>query len=220
MATKLFLLETSDAHTIGGVPFLSGDLRLWDMITVAGAGELQRNTNTAASGTEIQITLTAGGDNQSWISGRVPVGGFTLTSCDFSVWFAESSMSANCGARCRVFRWQPGGILTELGGGPFNDGVEFSVAPTYTEMTWVGNVTDTAFQEDDRIVLRVYLTNVGTMGGGFTCSISYNAADGSQGDSFLNLAETVTFKSETDPPARQRALQTSGRQAVKRASSF
>lgn len=125
-------------------------------------------------------------------------------------------MTTNCGGRYRVFKWVPDNIVTELGGGPFNDGVEFSTSST--EMTWVGNVTDTFFEEDSRLILRVYITNVGTMGTG-TCSIDGDAPDGDPFDSFFNIAETVTFKSETDPPARRRTLK-SGMQAVKRANFF
>jgi hypothetical protein len=86
------------------------------------------------------------------------------------------------------------GTITELGGGPFDDGVEFTKT-TPTEMTWTGNPTDTAFAENERLLLRLYATNVGTMGSG-TVDLIYNGADAATGDSFLNLNETVTFKAE------------------------
>jgi len=149
-------------------------------------------TNTTASGTEIQATKTAGGSTVAWISGRVPAGGFTLTAVDISLWQLESNMSANIGGRFRLFRRTSGGTITELGGGPFDDGAE--MATTNQEDTWTGNPTDTAFAEDDRLILRYYLTNILTMAGSFTGTMTFNAADASTGDSFLNLAETVAFK--------------------------
>jgi hypothetical protein len=186
MATKLFLRSTQN-NGIGAT--------YYDMVVAAGAAADTAVVNTAASGTEIQWTKTAGGAVAQWISGRVPAGGFTLTSTDISIWAAESNAQANAGGRFRVFKRAANGVETELGGGPFNDGVEFGTANT--EMLWVGNVTDTAFAEDDRILLKLYITNIGTMGSGRTCTLTFNAADGQTGDSFFNIAETVTFKGET-----------------------
>jgi hypothetical protein len=60
----------------------------------------------------------------------------------------------------------------------------------------VGNNTDQAFAENDRILIRAYITNIGTMGSGRTCTLTFNGADASTGDSFFNIAETVSFKSE------------------------
>jgi hypothetical protein len=195
MATKLFLRNTSTNPITD-----SGDTILYDMITTAGSASDTAVVDTAASGTEIQWTKDTTADQSvAWISGRVPAGGFTLTTTDISIWAHESNMNANCGGRYRVFRYQTGGTVTELGGGPFNDGVEFTVT-TPTEMLWAGNVTDQAFSEDDRILLRVYITNVGTMASGHTCTLTFNAADAATGDSFFNIAETVSFKAEDPPP--------------------
>ena len=183
--TKLFLRNTTT----------NGISNYYDMVTTAGSSAATNVVNTAASGTEIQFTQTAGGAAAAWISGRVPAGGFTLTTTDISAWLHESNMNANCGGRYRVFRRSAAGVETEIGGGPFNDGVEFGTAAT--EMLWTGNVTDQAFSEDDRILLKLYITNIGTMASGFTCTLTFNAADAATGDSFFNIAETVTFKGET-----------------------
>lgn len=189
MATKLFLRNTRDndiqnANTI-----------YYDMVTTAGPATDTGVVDTAASGTEIQWTKETTNDVEiQWVSGRVPSGGFTLTTTDISIWAHESNMLANCGGRYRVFRRESNGTETEIGGGPFNDGVEFGTAAA--EMLWTGNVTDQAFSEDDRILLKVYITNVGTMASGHTCTITFNGPDAATGDSFFNIAETVTFKAE------------------------
>lgn len=184
MATGLFLKLTKN-NGIGETYF--------DMDVSTTTGPTQTGVvNTAASGTEIQWTTTAGGSVLQWVSGRAPVGGFTLTSADMSLWAKESNMSANCGGRIRIFKREANGTETEIGGGPFNDGVEFGTADA--EFNWTANVTDTAFAEDDRILLKVYITNVGTMASGHTCTMSYEGI-GTLNSSLL-IAETVTFKPE------------------------
>lgn len=192
MATKLFLRNTTANGIAAGYR---------DMVTAAGGSAVTAVVNTVASGTEIQWTDVGGGAVIQWVSGRAPAGGFTLTTTDISIWARESMIGANCGGRYRVFKRTAAGVETELGGGPFDDGVEFGTADT--EMTWIGNAADTAFAENDRILLKIYVANIGTMGGGFTCTLTVNAADASTGDSFLSIAETVAFKAEdvaTTPP--------------------
>jgi hypothetical protein len=211
VATKLYLR----AQTNNGI-IDTGDGILYDMVEEFGTGVAPLATvNTAASGTEIQWTDTAGGSTIAWISGRAPAGGFTLTTTDISIWARESNMNANCGGRYRVFKRTAAGVVSELGGGPFNDGVEFGTGPG--EFTWVGNVTDTAFVENDRILVRIYITNVGTMAAGFNCSLDFGAPDATQGDSFFNIAETVTFKSDSAPVGPVRTFVLFG-PAMRRAS--
>jgi len=182
MATKLFLRNTTNNGISG----------YYDMIPTAGSSSDTGVVNTTASGTEIQWTKTAGGTAMAWITGPVQ-SAFTLTTTDLSIWAHENNMSANCGGRYRLFKYSEGSE-TELTGGPFDDGVEFGTVAT--EMTWIGNPTDTAFAVGDRLVLKLYITNVGTMATGFTCTVTFNAADGATGDSFLNLNENVTFGRE------------------------
>lgn len=170
------------------------------MITTAGAGADTDVVTLTDGGTNIQWTNTAGGSSIAWISGRVPAGGFTLTATDISVWLHESNMNDEAKGRYRVYKYTPGvPTITELGGGPFDDDVEL-VPTTPTEMTWAGNVTDTAFAENDRILLRLFATNFTTMTAG-TATLTFNAADAATGDSFFNIAETVAFKAEDIPAA-------------------
>lgn len=190
MATKLVLRNTTD----NGITD-TGDGILYDMVTTFGASSDTAVVDTAASGTEIQFTKTAGGSTVAWISGRTPAGGFTLTTTDVDAWLHESHMNANIGGRYRVFKRTAAGSVSELGGGPFDDGVEMAVT-TSASHTWTGNPTDTAFAENDRILVRFYITNIGTMASGHTGTLTFNAADTGTGDSFFNIAETVTFKAE------------------------
>lgn len=182
MATKLYLRNT----TVNGI---SG---YYDMLITPGNAVDTGDVTTVASGTEIQWTKSEGGATMSWISGRVPAGGFTLTTGDVDLWASESNNNANSSVRCRIFKYN--GTETELGGGPFNFVTELTT--TMSSKTWVTNVTDTAFAENDRIVIKFYITNAGTMGGNRFCTFNFNAADGATGGSFFNLNETVAFKLE------------------------
>ena len=93
---------------------------VYDMLATFGAASDTLVVNTQASGTEILFTKTAGGSSVAFVSGRVPAGGFTLTSTFLSAWLHESNMNANCGGRFRLFKYTPGApaTLTEIGGGP------------------------------------------------------------------------------------------------------
>lgn len=183
-AVKLYLRSTQ-TNGIGST--------YYDLLTTAGSSADTAVVDTTVAGTEIQFTKTAGGTVAQFISGRVPSGGFTLTSSDVSLWMEESSALVNAGGRYRLFKRESNGTETELAAGPFDDGVEFGTSAT--EMTWAGDPTDTAFAEDDRVLLKIYVTNVGVMAIG-TATLTFNAADAATGDSFINIFPSVTFKSE------------------------
>jgi hypothetical protein len=153
--------------------------------------------NTVASGTQIQWTRTAGGTVLEWISGRSPAGGWTLSgTVTFNTWALESDMTANCGMRCRLFRRTNAGVETEVTGGPFNKGSEFGTSANTADQ-WTGSATSIAFAEDDRLVIRFYITNVGTMGGPFTCTMHYDTSTGNaDGDVWVELTQTVAFKDD------------------------
>lgn len=149
--------------------------------------------DTVASGTEIQWTRASGAEVLAWISPPLAAG-VTLTTADIRIGARESHINANCGGRCRLFRRTPDGTETELGGGPFDDGVEFTTG--LAAYVWTCNFTDTAFNAGDRILLKVYITNVGTMGGGYNCSLYVNNG-GSDYGSLNFTAETPTFLPES-----------------------
>lgn len=188
MATRLYLYDTQN----NGIGSTYRDMHS----TVPTSGAASYVTATTADGTEIQVTTTSGGAIRQWVSGRVPAGGFTLTTATAAVDAGESNMAANVGGRARIFKRTSDGTETELGGGPFDDGVEWPSTGT-NEHTWTANVTDTAFAENDRILLKLYLTNVGTMGGGHTGSIFAGFLSVAL-NTYLEIAENVTFKSEVD----------------------
>jgi len=177
MATKLFLRNTATLVT-----------GYYDLLPTAGAASDTCVTNTTGTA-NIQLTKTAGGTAVKWITR--PVGtAFTLTAADISLWQSESSNSANAYGRFRIFKYSgTTGSETELLGGPFDDGTEMQRV-TPREDTWTADPTDTSFAKGDRIVLICY---IGNNASGYTCTMTFNAADGSTGDSFFNINETITF---------------------------
>jgi len=188
VATKLFLRETTN-NAIGSYR---------DMVIGAGSALTTGVVNTVASGTNIQWTKTAGGSVLEWISGKAPVGGFTLSgTISLSIWAKESNNAANSAGRVHLYiRPIATGIEVEIVGSPFDDGVEFTTSDA--EYTWTGSPTATVFLEGDRLVCKYYITNAPslTMGGSRTCTISYDAADAATGDSFCQINENVTFQTE------------------------
>lgn len=166
----------------------------YDLSETAGALLDDATVTTTASGTEIQFTKTAGGAIAQWVSGRAPPGGFTLTSVNASIRAIESGAAVNAGLRLRVFKREAAGTETEIAGGPFDDGVELPTAPS-AAYTFTADVTDTAFAEDDRVLLKVYATNIGTMAAG-TATLGFNEADGTAGDSYVVFFPSVAFKAE------------------------
>lgn len=167
-----------------------------NMLITRGASVTTGVVNTVASGTEIQWTKTAGGSVLEWISGRVPAGGFTLAgTMTFNIWGVESNAQANAGGRVRVFKRTDAGSVTEVGGGPYSDGVEMTTNAAYN---WTGTPTSTAFAENDRLICRYYITNAGgTMGGSRTVTLNYDGPTAAaSGDSYFQINENVTFKAE------------------------
>lgn len=181
---KLYLRNTTaNGVSIGGIP-------CYDLLTTAGTAPDTAVVNTTAAGTEIQFTKTAGGSVAAFITGRVPAGGWTITSSDVALWLKESAATVNAGLRFRLFKYS-GGTETELGGSPFDKGTEFNTANTLEAL--LGNVTDTALAEDDRLLLRIYAVNVGTMAVG-TATLNFNGTSGGTAPVFRS-SSTVTAAS-------------------------
>lgn len=188
MATKLFL-RSAAGNSIGGT--------FKDLLITAGSSLTTGVTSTVASATEIQCTTaTSGGTVLEWISPQSPAGGWTLSgTVTFNLWAFESSTPANAGMRVRLFKRTAAGSVTEIGGGPFDKGTELPTAVAV--QNWTGTPTSTAFAEDDRLIVRAYVTNIGTMGGSRNVTLDYNGGTAAaDGDTWVQLTENVTFKNE------------------------
>lgn len=164
--------------------------------------------NSAAGGTEIQWTRTAGGTVIEWISPRfkdpfyfvTPDTGLMATS--FVLWLNESNAAANCSIRFKQARLRAG---VETPCAQYDIALELPTAVTKWTINSVGGGTYTEtpmdFKPDDRLIVRFYIYPIGTMGGGQTCTLTYdhNVANGT-GDSFMTIYNTGALKAESDPP--------------------
>lgn len=192
MATKLYLL-TSQLNAISNYRDMTD--------TPEDAAVDTAVVATAGGGSNLQWTVTASGELLAWISGKSPAGGWTLglgSTMTFNIWAQESNMNANAGGRARVYKRTAAGVETEIAG-PFDDGVEFGATGQRGVFNWTGNAPSaTSFAEDDRIIARYFITGVGTMATGYTCTLGYSddVAD-ADGDTWFQLTETVAFKSES-----------------------
>ena len=184
LSTILFLRNTQD-NAIGAT--------YYDMLTQYGIVTDTATVNSTLAGTEIQWTKTAGGSVIQWISGRTPAAGFRLQNADISMWAKDDSGLTNIGGRYRIFKRAADTTETELGGGPFDLGSEFTTS--LVEYVWTGDVTDTDFVENDRILLKAYITNIGIMAVG-TGTLEFNMTDANIGDSLLRIFPPVVFKAE------------------------
>lgn len=188
MATTLYCRDT----------IMNGISGFRDAIITRGAASTTGVVNTTGSGTNIQWTKTAGGTAMAWISGRSPVGGWTLSGLvTVRLRALESAGQANAGSRIRLYKLAAAGGETELTGSPWDDGAEYTTSDAAYD--WTFTPTSMAFAEDDRLIIRWFITNVGTMGAGRTCTMSYDGPSAAAaGDTFVTINENVTFKSE--PP--------------------
>lgn len=161
-------------------------------------------TNTTAGGTEIQMTTTAGGAVLEWISPRLQTAWMVDAPAHVGliVTAFESAATVNATSRAKVFRRQPDGTETELWRGDAS--AEYGL--TLTFITAIFNltanivVTPTAVQEDDRIVVRVYVIPFGgTMGAG-TVTVGYDNPFSSTSPNIrVTIQDTPFFKAEGDP---------------------
>jgi len=185
MATTL-LFKTTNLNAIGS--FL-------DTSDVATAAPATGVVATQASGTNIQWTATSGGAVLEWISKRSPAGGWTLSGQITAVINAsESDAAANAAWRIRLYKRTAAGSETELTGSPWDDVAELPT--TNTQLSKLFTPTSMSFAEDDRLAIRMFITNVGTMAAGHTCTITYNGNAGQVANSRIALFETVSWKVE------------------------
>lgn len=159
-----------------------------------GTATATATVNTAASGTDIQWTVTAGGTALSFctrpLSAAVTISG-TVT---INVWASESNNQANAGYRMKLFKLTPDGTKTLFA--TLSRGVELPT--TLAAQNYTGTPTSTAFAIGDRIVMEPYITNVGTMGGSRTCDMTFSGPTaGASGDSYVTFTETVLVSGKT-----------------------
>lgn len=163
-----------------------------------GPGNTTAVTNTAASGTDIQVTKTGGGTALAWITPPFQAAVTLSSTLTCNIYAGESASAANSALRCRLFKYSGGSegaaIVTA------NMTTELSTSTT-TVRNWTGTVSSTVFAAGDRLVIKLFLENcatsscpTGTMGGSATVTVGYDGTtDGSNAASWIQTTQTISF---------------------------
>jgi hypothetical protein len=149
----------------------------------------------------VELVAATTTPNLEWISGRFTRGWIADTASIFSgtLWLHESNALANAGARIKVYHRLPDGTETLV----YTWTSPTELATTATGVSLAGGTLNNAmtFHEDDRLVIRLFLTNVGTMADGHTGTVHFNALVGT-GASMLTPFASFRLKPESQGPSR------------------
>lgn len=193
MPTRLFL--RSGASDLGG----AGQRRLSPRM---GRTSSTVVTNTVASGTNITVTATGGGQALSWFSDPITTG-FTISgTVTVNIRGLESANAVNAGRGILIERTNNAGTVQSA---ILND---VTVPSTITEFSTTDAAngaatytpTSTAMSVGDRIKVTLKIRNVGTMGAG-TATISHDGAvSGAAGDTWVQFNENFVTDMVHDVP--------------------
>ena len=185
MSTQLFLRDL--ASDLGG----SGQKAL---SASRGAASTTAVTNTTASGTNIQVTQTGGGQALTWFS--VPLAPVTISgSVTVNIWGFESANAANAKAGVTIEH-------TDVAGNVLSTIVANTAVPTTSSEYGLSpggaknasfTPTSTLVANGDRIKVTLFVKNQGTMGGSQTVTNSYDGPSAAAaGDTYVTFTETLT----------------------------
>lgn len=190
-ATTTLRLHLASAGTTGyqGMSLAQGPF---------GGTAINSVTYTTASGTSIQFTDAVHTNNLAWMSEPF-ASGVTLSGTETcNIWAKEASAANNASFECQLFKYSGGSLGSAFCTAIYTTELSTSVAahaPTCS-------ATSTTFSTGDQLVMIAYVINcatsgcpTGTMGAGSPgVTAEYDGPTASSaGDSYVSLAETVTF---------------------------
>lgn len=204
MATQMFFRDaTASVHRgTNSAPFDGGTTGwLTKLLQTTRGGSLATlTTNTIAGATSgREVTNGAGSaDKIEWISEPVSADVTISGTITANIWVAESSMNANVAINVAIYRMAAiTGALTLIvkSTRTTEEAVTTRAAANFTTGMTSGAYTGVALSRGDRILIRIFGDDAGTMGSGFTFVIGYNGATGAaDGDSFVTFTETFGFE--------------------------
>ncbi len=180
MATQLFLRDA--ASDLGGAGQKALSLS-------RGASSTTAITTTTVSGTNIQVTQTAGGQALTWFSDKLPAQTLSGT-VTVNIRGRESATTVNAGAGILIEKTNSTGTVqsTIL--------ADATIPTTITEYTTTDAaktqaslaITTTTINQDDRIKITLKVRNVGTMAAG-TVTKTYDGPTASAaGDTYVTFS--------------------------------
>jgi hypothetical protein len=197
-AVQLFLRDT--ASDLGG----AGQKAL---STTRGSSSVNAITTTTVSGTNIQVTTTAGGQALTWFSG--PLLAQTITgTVDVNIRGRESATTVNAGAGILIERTNSSGVVqsTILSDrtvpGTITEYTTSDAAKTSTALA----ITSTTFSANDRIKVTLKVRNVGTMAAGTTTNTYDGPTANASGDSYVSFSDLATVQNAAAALTAQSSL--------------
>jgi len=193
MATSFYLRSLTS--TLGGAGQLC-------MAQKRGRASTTAITTTTASGTNIPVTTSAGGQALTWFSEPVTAAVTISGTVTVNVRGLESATTVNAGAGILIERVNSAGVvqstIVAVTGIPATI-TEFGT--TDAAKTGTYTPTSTAMAIGERIKVTLSIRNVGTMAAG-TATISYEgAASAAAGDTYVTFTETIFTDEQMDVPA-------------------
>ncbi len=178
MATTLFLRDL--ASTLGGAGQKA-------MLARRGRTAVTTTTNTVASGTNITITATAGGQVLSWFSEPVTNAVTISGTITLNIRCRESANTVNSGVALLIERANNAGTVQSTVSARAVIGAEAGTAEA--ARTGTRTPTSTAFSAGDRIKVTLSVINVGTMAAGTFNTYHDGPAAAASGDSYVTFTE-------------------------------
>jgi hypothetical protein len=172
---------------------LDGTAGLWIALAL---GET-RGTDT--TGTIVVNTSTVTGPTNGLESGTLPyewlseplAADFTIAgTITFNLWGKESSTSANVAINAVVEALDGAtGALTQI----VKTARTTELTATSVAVNFTGTPTSTACKRGDRLRVRVFFDDAGTMATGFTATLNFDRSTAALGESFVTFTENLTF---------------------------
>lgn len=210
MATTLFLRGSAgDGAFVSGVhrgtntAKLNGSTSGWAPLLAhtsrgnSTIAEGSDNTSTVAGATS-GVEVVSGSFPLEWISLPLDAGVTISGTITVNLWALESNMSANVAINAIIDRLDStGAIVSTIAQTARTTEVAVTTA---TVNNFTVTPTSTAMLKGERIRIRVYGDDAGTMASGFTFAVNYGRNTGAaNGDSFITFNETFGF--QTSDPA-------------------
>lgn len=205
MATTLFFRHVAaDIQRLTNTAKLNGVTAGWSPMALKstrGDGINVRDTPTVAGATNgVEVDENGGTtEPKEWISDPIAADVTISGNINANLWVAESSMNANCSINIAVdvIRATDLSIVTI---GKSAQSVEMAITTRAVQSPGFTPGAGVLVNRGDRLRVRVFADDAGTMGSGFTFAFGYDAASASvDGDSWVQFTETITFETVTTP---------------------
>lgn len=205
MATDLFFLDTNQTDLIAS--------ELDKVLSLSrGASAVSKVVTATAAGNNIQWTDGAGGTALVWLTN--PLQAVTISGAiSANIRGLESANTVNSGVSLEIRKYVAAdGTTPSIG--TTTTSTEFTTSETAKSVTLAAPTSQTLV-DGDRLLIRVRLRSVGTMGAGTATLFINGPTSGASGDTFVTFTETIleqVIASDDFPAGRVRA----GRHFIRR----